>query len=557
MLILAGVLGAMLLSALDSTIVGPAMPTIARELGGIQLLAWVFTIYTLASTIAIPIVGKLSDLYGRKWFYAGGIALFVGGSMLSGAAGEQWLNALFGQGSAMVQLIAFRGIQGLGGGMLAANGMAIVGDMFGARERGKYQGLFGAVFGLASVFGPILGGFLTDTLTWRWIFYINVPIGLAALAVLLFSLPTPQRGQQHALDWWGTGALVAGLVPLLIALNEGGASYGWLSPLIVSLLALAVVALVAFVVIERRAQEPILSLTFFKDRSFSASMIVLFLSGVGMFGSIMFLPLFQQIVLGGSASNSGALLTPMLVSLVLASIVAGQIISRTGRYKVLGIVGLAVAAFGMFLFTRLSVDTSNAYVIGAMVALGAGIGATMPLFTISLQAQYPDDIGVVTAAVQFFRSIGGTMGVALLGGALNASFAVNLKTLLLADSAKLGPLASKLVGLADKPEMLLNGTVVQQLLAKIPPQFHSAGLTFITDLKLSYAQSIGHTFGYGFLLMLGAVVAMFFVTEIPLVGSKPSTSAADIGLELVTEEAVLAADEEPVLKASGVQGPTD
>lgn len=211
----------------------------------------------------------------------------------------------------------------------------------------------------------------------------------------------------------------------------------------------------------------------------------------------------------------------------------------------------------MFLFTRLSVDTSNAYVIGAMVALGAGIGATMPLFTISLQAQYPDDIGVVTAAVQFFRSIGGTMGVALLGGALNASFAVNLKTLLLADSAKLGPLASRLVGLADKPEMLLNGTVVQQLLAKIPPQFHSAGLTFVTDLKLSYAQSIGHTFGYGFLLMLGAVVAMFFVTEIPLVGSKPSTSAADIGLELVTEEAVLAADEEPVLKASGVQGPTD
>jgi EmrB/QacA subfamily drug resistance transporter len=264
----------MLLGALDATIVGPAMPNIVRELGGMAMLSWVFTIYSLTSTITIPIVGKLSDLYGRKWFYLGGIAIFLIGSAASGAAGEAWLGHLTGL-DPMMQLIVFRGIQGIGGGAMMANAMAIIGDLFAPRERGRYQGLTGGVFGLASVFGPMLGGWLTDALSWRWIFYINVPFGLVALAVLMATMPKPETGQQHKVDWWGATALTAGLVPLLLALNWGGSEYAWSSPTIIGLLATAAVALGLFCWRELRASEPILDIRLFRDRGFSASMVVL------------------------------------------------------------------------------------------------------------------------------------------------------------------------------------------------------------------------------------------------------------------------------------------
>ncbi len=545
MLILSGVLMAMLLGALDGTIVGPAMPTIVRDLGGIEMLTWVFTVYALASTIAVPIVGKLSDLYGRKWFYLGGILLFVAGSALSGAAGEPWLNQIFVNASAMTQLIVFRGVQGLGAGMLMANGMAIVGDLFDPRERGKYQGLFGGVFGFASVLGPALGGWLTDSFSWRWIFYINVPIGIAAFAMLAATLPTPERGQKHSIDWWGTFALVTGLVPLLIALNQGGAQWGWTSALTIGLFAVAAASLAAFVFIELRSPEPILSMRFFKDRAFSASMLVLFFSGVGMFGAIMFLPIFQQIVLGKSASNSGALLTPMLVAMVIGSIGTGQIISRTGRYKWIGVGGMAVASAAMLMLSRLSIDTSNAYLIGSMILLGAGIGVTMPLFTISMQSQYPDDIGVVTAATQFFRSIGGTVGVAMLGGALNAAFAENLTALIAQHASKFGPLAPTFAKLAEKPEALLNAGAAEKLAATIPPQAQAAVASFMVDVKVALADAIGHTFLLGFGLMLLAFVAMLAVKETPIRVAAPRATAEEFGRELLAEEAVLPEDSEP------------
>ncbi|TLM78835.1 MAG: MFS transporter, partial [Actinobacteria bacterium] len=333
---------------------------------------------------------------------------------------------LTGAPNQMLQLIIFRGIQGIGGGMMMANGMAIIGDLFEARERARYQGLMGAVFGFASVFGPAVGGWLTDNLSWRWIFYINIPFGLAAIAVLAVAMPKPEHGQQHRVDWWGALALIAGLVPLLLALNWGGSEYAWDSTTILGLFGAALIALVLFVIREFRASEPILDMRLFKDRSFSASMAVLFLSGVGMFGSIMFLPTFMQIVQGKTASSSGALLMPMMFAMIGGSIGTGQLIARTGRYKIFGIVGLAISAVGMFALSRLQVDSSNLAVVLPMIMVGVGVGATMPLFTISLQSQFPSRIGEVTGALQFFRSIGGTVGVALLGGVMNAHMRASL-----------------------------------------------------------------------------------------------------------------------------------
>ena len=551
MSILAGVLLAMLLGALDATIVGPAMPKIVGELGGMSLLAWVFTIYSLTSTIAIPIVGKLSDLYGRKWFYLSGITIFMIGSALSGAAGESWINSivssLSGAPNQMLQLIVFRGLQGLGGGMMMANGMAIIGDLFDPRERGRYQGLMGGVFGLASVFGPALGGWLTDAASWRWIFYINVPVGIFALAVLAMVMPRPVHGQQHRVDWWGALALTAGMVPLLLALSWGGTVYGWGSASIVALLGGAVVALVVFGLRELRASEPILDLRLFKDRGFSASMAVLFLSGAAMFSAIMFLPLFLQSVLGRSASNSGALLTPMMISLVIGSVLTGQLISRTGRYKLYGIVGLAISVVGMYLLSGLGVATSNSMVVVDMLLVGFGLGVTMPLFTISLQSQFPTRMGEVTGALQFFRSIGGTVGVALLGGVMNAAFARELTSLVARDAGKFGAAAPILDRLTADPARLLNVGALQAIAAKLPPQALALLVPFFADVKVALANGIASTFFWGFVLLAAAFLMMWFVREVPLTGKPRLDTAAEIGAEILAEEAVQPSDHEPVV----------
>jgi EmrB/QacA subfamily drug resistance transporter len=549
MTVFAGVLLALLLGALDQTIVGPAMPQIVKELGGMQMIAWVFTIYSLTSTIAVPLVGKLSDLYGRKWFYIGGITLFMIGSMMCGAAGSAPFNALFeplGM-SPMIQLIIARAVQGLGGGTMMANGMAIVGDLFEPRERGKYQGFTGAIFGLASVVGPAVGGWLTDVASWRWIFYVNVPLGVLAIGVLWAAMPKSQHGQQHSIDWWGAIALVTGLIPLLLALNWGGSEYAWVSSVILGLLAAAAVILVAFVLLERKAKEPIIDMELFGDRAFSASMAVLFFSGVGMFGSVMFLPLFMQVVQGASAASSGTLLIPMMISMVTGSIACGQIISRTGRYKFLGVGGLAVATVGMFLLSRIGVDTTRSTIVFDMILIGLGVGVTMPLFAIALQSQFQTRIGEVTAAVQFFRSIGGTVGVALLGGVMNAAFARNFENLVTRDQAKFGALAPMLEKLAAEPSKLLNAGAVEMLAAKVPPEAQQLMVAFLADLKIALADAIAETFLIGSGMMVLALVSMLLVREVPLAGKVKADTAADMGSELLAGDSVQPAEHEPEL----------
>ncbi|MDZ4170265.1 MAG: MDR family MFS transporter [Coriobacteriia bacterium] len=550
MAVFGGVLLALLLGALDQTIVGPAIPQIVRELGGMEMLAWLFTIYSLTSTIAVPLVGKLSDLYGRKWFYIGGISLFMAGSVACGLAGTDAVNqVLVPLGiTPMMQLIIARGIQGLGGGAMMANGMAVVGDLFEPRERGKYQGFTGAIFGLASVVGPAVGGWITDVATWRWIFLVNIPLGLLAIGVLLFSMPRPVHGQQHSIDWWGAIALVVGLVPLLLALNWGGGYYEWVSAAILGLFAVAAFALIVFVQIERRASEPILDMVLFKDRAFSMSMLALFFSGVGMFGSIMFLPLFMQVVQGASAASSGQLLIPMMLSMVAGSIVCGQIISRTGHYKWLGVGGLTVATGGMLLLSGLEVDTTRTSLVLAMILVGAGVGVTMPLFAISLQSQFQTRIGEVTAAVQFFRSIGGTVGVALLGGVMNAAFATNLEALVARDAVKFGALTPALTKLAAEPAKLLNAGAVETISQQMPAGTERIMAVFLVDLQLALSDAIAQTFLIGAGMMLISVVAMVFLREVPLAAKvKAPLSGEEIGGELIVSESVQPAEHEPVL----------
>ncbi len=411
--IMISVMLGILLAALDQTVVGPAMPKIIADLNGFDHYTWVFTIYLLTSTISVPIFGKLSDMYGRKWFYVAGIVVFLIGSMLSGLSGD------------IFQLIAYRGLQGLGAGIITANAFAIIADVIPPADRGKWQGAFGGIFGLASVVGPTIGGYLTDTLNWRWVFYVNLPIGIIALAVLVALFPaTNQHGAKKSIDWWGAGTLVAGLTPLLLALSLGGTpGWDWGSTQVIGLLAVAVLFLGAFIFVETRAKEPILPLDLFKNRIFTVSVITVFVTGVGLFGAVLYIPLFVQAIQGDSATSSGNAITPMTIAIVVSSIVTGQIISRTGKYRVIGVLGMGFVTLGMFLLYTMNMDTERLVTISYMVVMGLGLGVAFPLYTLAVQNAFPiQRVGVVTAAVQFFRNMGSTVGTAVLGTIVNNQF---------------------------------------------------------------------------------------------------------------------------------------
>ncbi|ELS52943.1 MDR family MFS transporter [Streptomyces viridochromogenes] len=394
----------MLLAALDQTIVSTALPTIVSDLGGLEHLSWVVTAYLLASTAATPLWGKLGDQYGRKRLFQIAIVIFLVGSALCGMAQD------------MGQLIAFRAVQGLGGGGVMVLSMAIVGDIVSPRERGRYQGLFGAVFGATSVLGPLLGGVFTEHLSWRWVFYINLPVGVVALAVIAAVLRIPRKATRHVIDYLGTFLIASVATCLVLVASLGGTTWSWGSAQILGLAVLGAVLAVAFVAVERRAAEPVLPLKLFRVRTFALSAVISFVVGFAMFGAMTYLPTFLQVVQGVSPTMSGVHMLPMVAGMLLSSTGSGQIVSRTGRWKVFPIAGTGVTTLGLLLLHQLDVDSSTWEMSVFFFVFGLGLGLVMQVLVLIVQnAVSYEDLGVATSGATFFRSIGASFGVAIFG----------------------------------------------------------------------------------------------------------------------------------------------
>lgn len=517
-----GLILAMLLGALDQTIVGTALPKIVAELNGFEYYSWVVTAYMVAATTMVPIFGKLSDMFGRKWIYIGGIILFLVASWLAGASQTMW------------ELIAFRGMQGLGAGIMQAIAFAIVGDLFPPAKRGRVQGIFGSVFGLASIVGPTLGGYITDNLNWRWVFYVNIPVGALALIVLFLFFPYfKPEGVRRSIDYWGALAMVLSVVPLLVGLSLAGSQYAWGSAQIIGMLAFAAVMLGVFLWMELRASEPIIPPSLFRNVIFSVSVLTTFLTSVGMFGAIIYIPLFVQGVIGQSATSSGTILIPMMLGMVFSSITSGQLISRTGHYKVFAIVGIAIMTAGMYLLSRMGTTTQDLEVVRNMVVMGLGLGTTMPVFTLAVQNAVPYRImGTATSSLQFFRSIGGTLGVAVTGSLLNSQFQDAFKSGMSPQLRQAIP-ADKLSALKD-PQALLDPQAqdkLQQMFGQFGPQGKALLHEFLNLVTTSLASAISNVFFLATIAVAVALVASFFLREVPLRKSNQAGLAGTDGAD--------------------------
>lgn len=498
--VMSGLLIAMLLAMLDNTIVGTAMPTIVGDLGGLEHLSWVVTAYALATAVVTPVWAKLGDLYGRKGVFMASIVIFLIGSALSGISQD------------MTQLIAFRAIQGVGAGGLMVGAMAIIGDLVPPRERGRYQGLMAAVMPLAFIGGPLLGGFLTDSLSWRWAFYINLPLGVLALVVIWFTMNLPRRTAARidgaSIDWLGAGLLAVAISSLTLLTSWGGREYAWGSWQIIGLGVLTVAGTALFIRVERRVAEPILSLDLFRNRNFSAAAVVSFLTGFAMFGAVTYLPQFQQIVQGASATASGLLLLPLMGGMLATSLVSGQFVSRTGRYRSLLIIGSFAMAAGLGLLSTMSLGTSQLVSSLFMVVLGVGMGFLMQTTMLVMQnsvAQH--DIGAASGASTLFRTIGGSLGVSLLGVLYTNNLVDTLTT-------RLG---------ADQGAKLSGGQLTPAMVDGLPAMVRDAYQTAVTN-------GVVTAFLLAAVVAVIAVVATVLIREVPLRGSAPAPKAPEPAL---------------------------
>ena len=512
-----GLLLSVLLASLDQTIVGTAEPRIIAQLSGFDRYPWVATAYLLASTIAVPIFAKLSDIYGRKWFFLAGAAMFVSTSALCGASGKMNFLPLDG----MNQLILFRGFQGIGGGMMMGLAFTIIGDIFSPAERGKFQGMFAATYGLSSIFGPTLGGWLTDYISWRAAFYVNLPVGLIAIAAIYLEFPYWRpHGIVRKIDWAGVASLIGCMVPLLLALTWV-TDYGWSSLRVEVLLSIAAVMLVAFLFAETNAAEPLIPLSLFRNPVISLSSIAVFVLGMGMFGVIIYLPLFMQGVLGVSATQSGNLLTPLLIGSVAGSILTGQINLRFRTYKPSAVMGSLLVAVGMILFARMNMMTQHLELLRAMVIAGFGMGLLMPVYTVAVQNVAPrQHMGSATASTTFFRQIGSTLGVAIFGSVLLTNYHH--------DFAKALPpgVPEKALGAFSNPLLL---TQLRPQLDATFGQFSGGATllqTLLANVRVALLHGIQLIFWWSALIMSAAVLLNLALRNIPLRGSSIETKVS-------------------------------
>jgi EmrB/QacA subfamily drug resistance transporter len=509
-----GVLMVMLLASLDQTIVSTAMPSVIADLHGFDRYTWVSTAYLLTSTVMVPIYGKLSDLIGRKPIFLFGVVVFLIGSALSGAS------------QSMNQLIVFRALQGIGAGALMPIAIVIVGDLFTPRERGKWQGVTGGVWGISAIIGPTLGGWITQNTSWRWVFYVNLPIGIAALLVLIFLMPTLRgRAKEVSIDYAGAALLMMGTIPLLLGFTWAGSQYDWLSPQIIGLFIVAFIALASFIVyeawLERHGGQPIIEPSLFKNSIFSVSTLITTIFGMALFGSIFFIPLYVQGVVGTSATSSGLILTPLMLTSVFGSIVSGQLVSRVGRYKWIAILGMLVSVAGIVLLARLDVNSTNNDVLLAMLVLGLGLGIGMSLYTLIVQNALPTKIGQSTATLTFFRQIGGTIALAAMGSVMTAAYLPAFHSAL--PVAILHAVPAQFLAAFNNPQILLSPATLAQIeshAAALGPQSVAMLHQIIEAVKVGLAQGIHNVFVLSLGLMIVGLIAVFFLKEIPLRGGR-------------------------------------
>ncbi len=511
--IMIAIMAAMLFAALNQTIVGTALPRIIAELGGMEYYSWVFTIYMLTSSITAVLVGKLSDIHGRKPFILWGIIVFVAGSFLSGLSAD------------IFQLITFRGLQGFGAGMIMSTSFTAVGDLFSPRERGRWQGLMSATFGLASVFGPTLGGWIVDNADWHWVFWVFLPFGIVAYVLILKLFPVMKAQEKEPVDYFGSILLTTTIVPMLLAFTWAGNQYEWASAVIIGLFVSALASLFLFIAVEKRAASPVLPLSLFKNSIFTLSNIVGFILGAGMFGAIMFMPLFIQAVIGTSAAASGLIMMPLTLSMVAASALFGQLITKTGKYKGFAVVGLALMTAGMLSLSFMDVNTTNMTAVINMIVVGFGLGISFPIFTLTVQNAVEHKLlGTATAATQLFRQIGGTVGVSILGTVMSTRMTSKMEDLAQesglaqqgAGLATANPEMAAKMGELQNPQALMDADKLAEIQASLPPEMHGIFQQMLEMLREALSYSLTGVFLTGAVIIGTAVVLTLFLKEIPL-----------------------------------------